>query len=113
MAVKHKLCRWIAPVFFLHASLIVLISPIRAQEPLSTLRSESSVVLVPTLVRTKAGEITYGLEAKDFLIEDDGIEQDVSLDESPELEPVSLVVVIQVGPQGFLAVQEETRYFSL
>jgi len=97
VAVKHKLCRWIAPVFFLHASLIVLISPIRAQEPLSTLRSESSVVLVPTLVRTKAGEITYGLEAKDFLIEDDGIEQDVSLDESPEPEPVSLVVAIQVG----------------
>jgi hypothetical protein len=31
--------------------------------------------LVPTLVRTKAGEIAYDLEAKDFLIEDDGIEQ--------------------------------------
>jgi hypothetical protein len=48
-------------------------------------------------VRTKAGEITYGLEAKDFLVEDNGIEQDVALDESPEREPISLVVAIQVG----------------
>jgi hypothetical protein len=84
-------------VFLLQAVLIVLILPIRAQEPSSTLRSESNVVLVPTLVRTKAGEIAYGLEAKDFLIEDDGIEQDATLDESPEREPISLVVAIQVG----------------
>ena len=69
----------------------------RGQEPLPTLRSESNVVLVPTLVRTKGGEITYGLEAKDFVIEDDGIEQDVTLDESLEREPISLVVAIQVG----------------
>ncbi len=89
--------RWITHGFLLHAVLIVLILHIRAQEPLSTLRSESNVVLVPTLVRTKAGEITYGLQAKDFLIEDDGKEQDVTLDESSEREPVSLVVAIQVG----------------
>jgi Prolyl oligopeptidase family len=70
---------------------------VRAQEPLPRIRSESSVVLVPTLVRTKAGEITYSLQAKDFVIEDNGVEQDVTLDESPEQEPVSLVVAIQVG----------------
>lgn len=80
--------------------LVVLVSviyPIHAQEPLSTIRSESNVVLVPTLVRTKAGEITYSLQAKDFIIEDNGVEQDVTLDESPDQEPVSLVVAIQVG----------------
>lgn len=74
-----------------------LIFPIYAQEPLPTIRSESNVVLVPTLVRTKAGEITYSLLAQDFIIEDNGVEQDVTLDESPQLEPVSLVVAIQVG----------------
>lgn len=81
----------------LQAILVILVIPVRAQAPFSTLRSESNVVLVPTLVRSKAGEITYGLEAKDFLIEDDGIEQDVTLDESTEREPVSMVVAIQVG----------------
>ena len=71
--------------------------PIHAQEPLSTIRSESNVVLVPTLVRTKAGEITYDLEARDFIIEDNGVAQDVTLDESPEQGAVSLVVAIQIG----------------
>ena len=74
-----------------------VIFPVHAQEPLPEIRSESNVVLVPTLVRTKAGEISYGLEAKDFLVEDNGIEQDVTLDDSPEREPISLVVAIQVG----------------
>jgi hypothetical protein len=68
-----------------------------AQEPLSTLRSESNVVLVPTLVRAEGGEIIYGLQASDFVIEDNKMQQDVTLDDSPEREPVSLVVAIQVG----------------
>jgi len=79
------------------AVLFSVIFPIRAQEPLPTVRSESNVVLVPTLVRTKAGEITYSLQARDFIVEDNGVEQVVTLDESPEQEPVSLVVAIQVG----------------
>jgi len=83
-------CRPLALLF----SFIVLIY---AQEPLSTIRSESNVVLVPTLVRTKSGEIIYNLHANDFLIEDNGVEQDVTLDESPEQEAVSLVVAVQVG----------------
>jgi hypothetical protein len=74
-----------------------IISAIAAQQSVPTLRSESTVVLVPTLVRTKAGEIIYGLQANDFLIEDNGIEQPLTLDDSPEREPVSLVVAIQVG----------------
>ena len=83
--------------FLLPSLLILAILPLLGQEPLPTLRSESNLVLVPTLVRTKAGEIIYGLQAKDFVVEDDGIEQNLNLDESPEREPMSLVVVIQVG----------------
>jgi hypothetical protein len=79
------------------AVLFSVIFSLHAQEPIPTIRSESNVVLVPTLVRTKAGEITYSLQAKDFIVEDNGVEQDVTLDETPEQEPVSLVVAIQVG----------------
>ena len=92
-----QLCRWIALALFLQAVRISSHLPLSAQEPITTLRSESNVVLVPTLARTKAGEIRYGLKAKDFVIEDDGVEQDVTLDESPEREPMSLVVALQVG----------------
>jgi hypothetical protein len=79
------------------AVLLSLALSLRAQEPTPIIRSESNVVLVPTLVRTKAGAITYSLRAEDFIVEDNGVEQDVTLDESPEQEPVSLVVAIQVG----------------
>lgn len=66
-----------------------------AQEP--TFRSESNVVLVPTLVKDHNGGRVYGLSAKDFIVEDDGVAQKVPLDEGADLEPVSLVVAIQVG----------------
>lgn len=39
----------------------------------------------------------YGLQAKDFIVEDDGVQQPVHLDETPEGQPVSLVVAIQRG----------------
>src|SRR5215472_10168781 len=60
-------------------------------------RTQSNVVLVPALVRDNVGEVIYGLEAKDFIIEDDGITQNVHLDEAAESEPISLVVAIQCG----------------
>ena len=62
-----------------------------------TFRTQSNVVLVPTLVRAKSGEIVYGLEAKDFVVEDNGVPQTLHLDEAAEAEPVYLVVAVQVG----------------
>src|ERR1700687_6109853 len=58
----------------------------------TTLRSQSNVVLIPVLVKDQQGGIVYGLQAKDFLVEDDGVEQPVRLDEPPEGQPISLVV---------------------
>ena len=66
-----------------------------AQE--TTLRSQSNVVLIPALVKDQQGGIVYGLQAKDFIVEDDGVEQALRLDEAPEGQPVSLVVAIQRG----------------
>jgi VWFA-related protein len=66
-----------------------------AQE--TTLRSQSNVVLIPALVKDSQGGIVYGLQAKDFIVEDDGVEQAVRLDEAPEGQPLSLVVAIQRG----------------
>ncbi len=77
-------------------SLAFLTAAAVAQEQ-PTFRTQSNVVLVPALVRDKSGEVVYGLEAKDFVIEDDGVVQNVHLDEVAESEPVSLVVAIQCG----------------
>jgi VWFA-related protein len=65
------------------------------QEP--TFKAESNVVLVPTLVRDEKGNTVYGLRAEDFVIEDDGAEQVVQLDETAEAAPVSLVIAVQRG----------------
>jgi len=66
-----------------------------AQE--TTLHSQSNVVLIPALVKSAQGEVVYGLGAKDFVVEDDGEEQAVHLDEVAEGQPVSMVIAIQRG----------------
>src|ERR1017187_1151021 len=63
----------------------------------TTLRSQSNVVLIPALVKDQQGGIVYGMQAKDFIVEDDGVEQPARLDEAPEGQPISLVVVLQRG----------------
>src|SRR5580765_19769 len=74
---------------------VVLLTSASAKE--TTLRSRSNLVLIPTLVKDSGGSIVYGLEAKDFIVEDDGVEQAIRLDEAPEGQPLSLVIAIQKG----------------
>src|ERR1700681_983299 len=81
---------------FLTLQLFVLCGTIAFSQE-TTLRSQSNVVLVPTLVKDRQGGIVYGLQAKDFIVEDDGVEQPPRLDEAPEGQPISLVVAIQRG----------------
>jgi VWFA-related protein len=65
------------------------------------LRVQSNVVLVPTLVKDAEGHVVYGLTQNDFVIEDDGVEQAVYLDESAESEPASVVVAVQTGRRAW------------
>jgi VWFA-related protein len=80
---------------FVFPFLAILAIGATAQE--TTLRSQSNLVLIPALVKDAEGGIVYGLEAKDFIVEDNGVEQAVRLDEGPERQAVSLVLVIQKG----------------
>ena len=72
-----------------------LFSAASAQE--TTLRTRSNLVLVPTLVKDPQGAILYGLNPNDFVVEDDGVEQPVHVDDAPEGQPISLVIAIQRG----------------
>jgi VWFA-related protein len=77
-------------------TLLLLLGPaVGQQEPSFT--SQSNLVPVPTLVRDAAGNAVYGLQAQDFIIEDDGVAQAVHLDEPAEAEPISLVIAVQCG----------------
>jgi VWFA-related protein len=52
-------------------------------------------------VKDQQGGIVYGLLAKDLIVEDDGVEQSLRLDETPEGQPISLVVAIQKGRRAY------------
>lgn len=75
---------------------LVLVSLAVAQQP-PTFESRTNLVFVPTLVKDAGGKPVYGLQADDFVIEDDGLKQPVQLDEAAALQPVSLVIAIQRG----------------
>jgi VWFA-related protein len=61
------------------------------------IHSQSNVVTIPALVKNAKGEAVYGLGAKDFVVEDDGVEQSVRLDEAAEGSAMSLMIAIQRG----------------
>ena len=82
---------WIAIMLVLTATVSC-----RAQEE-STFASQSNVVSVPTLVVDGGGKTIEGLRAADFVIEDDGIEQKVLLEDDPDVRPISLIIAVQCG----------------
>jgi VWFA-related protein len=74
--------------------------PLWSQNPATdtqsfTLRTESNVVLLPTQVETKQGDILYGLKSRQFVVEDSGVPQTVHLDEDTDSLGLSLVIAVQ------------------
>jgi VWFA-related protein len=75
-----------------------------------TLRARTNLVLVPTLIETKSGEPVFNLTAKDFAVTDNGVEQKIRLDTETYAQPISIVVLLQVGRS---AVREFQKYQGL
>jgi len=92
----------IPPIMFTRVCplILLLMSGAVAQQD-SSLRVQSNVVLVPTLVKDAEGHVVYGLTQKDFVVDDDGVEQTIQLDDSAESEPASVVVAIQTGRRAW------------
>jgi VWFA-related protein len=63
-------------------------------------RSGTTLVLVPTLVRGKSGEIFFSLTANDFTVTDDDQPQKLSLEEDTDSEPLALVIAVETGGAG-------------
>jgi VWFA-related protein len=64
------------------------------------LRTQSTVVLVPALVRDGNGKLVFALKADDFRVTDDGIEQKLTLDDNIGGEPLALVIAVETGGAG-------------
>jgi VWFA-related protein len=63
-------------------------------------RSQTTVVLVPALVRTANGKVVFTLKADDFKLTDDGVPQQLTLDEDTGSEPLALVIAVETGGAG-------------
>jgi VWFA-related protein len=66
----------------------------------SRLSEQTSLVVVPALVRNKSGSLVFTLKADDFVLTDDGIPQKLTLEQDAGGEPLALVVVVETGGAG-------------
>jgi VWFA-related protein len=64
------------------------------------IRTSSTVVLVPALVKTKSGETVFSLTADDFILTDNGVPQTLQLVTDTDSQPLALVVIVETGGQG-------------
>src|SRR5208282_4023172 len=69
-----------------------------SQAPTITVRS--NLVLVPALVKTRAGEVVFSLAADDFILTDNGIPQSLRLELDTDSQPLALAVIVQTGGLG-------------
>ena len=88
--------RWLAilPVLLTSAALAQTPAPKSVPET-QTLRLSSNLVFVPTQVQTRKGDMLYGLKPEQFVLEDNGVRQEIKLDEDTDALGLSLVVVVQ------------------
>jgi hypothetical protein len=81
--------------------------------PKTTIRVQSSEVLVPTLVQMPSGEIVYGLGPNDFELLDNGIQQQLQVDDDLDDEPVSVLVAVEKGRMAALEFDKINRLAPL
>jgi VWFA-related protein len=62
----------------------------------TTLHTTTTLVVVPTLVQTSGKVPVFSLTAEDFVVMDNGVPQNVTLEEETK-RPLSLVVLMQTG----------------
>lgn len=69
-------------------------SPSETRRPVIT--STTSLVVVPTLVRSPSGDLVHNLTARDFRLTDNGVVQTLRV-EQIERQPLAVVVLMQTG----------------
>lgn len=87
-------------IALLSASVAFAQAPAKSAPQPPQLRAQSTVVLVPALVRNGDGKLVFTLKADDFTVTDDGVEEQLTLDEDTGGEPLALVVAVETGRAG-------------
>jgi VWFA-related protein len=66
----------------------------------TTLTVRSTLVEAPALLKTKGGEVVFGLTAEDFVLTDNGVPQHLTLDQDTDSQPLALAIVVETGGAG-------------
>jgi VWFA-related protein len=66
-----------------------------------TIEANATLILVPTEVHTRAGELIYGLNASQFRLEDNGVLQTPHLDDTDTPQRLTLAVVVQCSREAY------------
>jgi hypothetical protein len=72
----------------------------QAEDTTTTLTVRSTLVQVPVRVKTKSGKNVYGLTADNFVLTDNGVPEQITLDDDPGFQPLALAIVVQTGGAG-------------
>ncbi len=91
----------------------LLLHAAQTASPNPTIRVQTSEVLVPTLVQMPSGEIVYGLGPTDFQLLDNGVPQQLHVDDDLDSEPVSVVVAVEKGRMAALEFEKVNRLAPL
>ncbi len=60
----------------------------------------STLVMVPVLATTTEGNVVFDLTADDFLLTDNGVPQEVSIEQDTDSQPLALAIVVETGAAG-------------
>jgi len=94
----HMRSACLLPLFLWLATLAVCAQQADTNQPTLTVRS--TLVQVPALVTTKAGEVVFQLAAEDFVLTDNGAPQQLTLDQDTDSQPLALAIVVETGGAG-------------
>jgi VWFA-related protein len=72
----------------------------QAEDTTTTLTVRSTLVQVPVQVKTKSGKNVFALTADNFVLTDNGVPQQVTLDDDTGSQPLALAIVVQTGGAG-------------
>jgi VWFA-related protein len=60
----------------------------------------STLVMVPVLATNGEGNVAFGLHADDFYLTDNGVPQEVSIEDDTDSQPLALAIVTETGGDG-------------
>jgi VWFA-related protein len=74
--------------------------------PQAKLTVRSNLVMVPVFVTGGDGNVVFGLNAADFVLTDNGVPQEISIEDDTDAQPLALAIVVETGGAGARHLEE-------